>query len=334
MISPYSIDRALHRYSGIFYRFTLTIALSVFLPLIANAAPLEPQLNEKVEVQGHLVTLAHLFQNAGMLGHTPVFRSPDPGTTGRISVRRIISAAKARGLKVSVLPAFTRVTITRSSRIIANSELEGLIRDRLENRLPSNLSKGQLVIKLPESFKKLHVDSKLQGELNLSKLDWSARSGRFTAHFALADSDPIIIKGMASMMIEVGVTTKNILRGETITSSNVALKYVRASGRQRQHFTTLEEMVGLSAKRRLTVGRPISASDLERPKLIQKNQLVTILLEVPGLVIRTEGKALEDATRGDTVKVLNTQSKRIIHATAIASGLVSVSLRKSIRSGS
>ena len=141
-------------------------------------------------------------------------------------------------------------------------------------------------------------------------------------------------QGTAKLMVEVGVAKSNIAKGTTLTRSNLELKLVQSSGRRSQRYSSINEMIGLSAKRPLQAGKPININDLEAPRLILKNQLVTILLEAPGLIIRAEGKALANASKGEAVKVLNTQSKRIIHATAKAPGLVSVSLKKSFGSGS
>jgi flagella basal body P-ring formation protein FlgA len=314
--------------------FIVTIALSLIMPAVALATSQEPRLLKNIEVQQPLVTLADLIENAGIKGSTPVFRSPDPGTTGKVSVRRIIFAAQKYGLKFSVPPTFQMVTISRASRIIELGELKDLILDRLENKFANENGKGQLVIKLPPQLKKIHVDSKIQGTPSLSSLDWSNRTGRFTARFALAGADPIILKGTANLMIEVAVAKNTIARGKTLTRNDIEMKFINTGQGRQQLYTGIGKMIGLSTKRRLQRGKPIYVGDLEPPKLIIKNQLVTILLEVPGLVLRTQGKALADATKGETVRILNTQSKRIIHATAKASGLVSVTLAGTPGSGS
>ncbi len=324
--------------SDILYPFLIVLALSTLSalsPALLRAAETAPTLKSSVVVEGALVTLGDLFENAGNKGHVAVFRSPDPGTTGKVSVRRIVAAAKAQGMKVSLPATPSMVTIRRSSRVIELAELEDLIRGRLETSLPPSVdSQGRLVIRLPKGLKDLHVDPTLQGELSLSSFDWSARSGRFTARFQLAGNAPIIIRGTASMMVETGVTTRDVSRGEILSASDLKLTFVKARANKSRSEVSLRDMIGLAAKRRLRKGRPVTMADLEAPKLITKNQLVTILLDIPGLVLRTEGKALGDAAKGEAVKVLNTQSRRIIHATATAPGLVSVTIGPSAASGS
>ncbi len=316
------------------YPFILTFAVAGFLPNLAHALSMEPQLHEKVTVQGQLVTLADLFDHAGLNGHTPLFRSPDPGTTGNISVQRIISAAQKHGLNMPRRPSFSMVTISRSSRVIELDLLKDIIRDRLAENSSATNEKSKLVITIRNKTKDLHLDAKLQGEVALASLDWSSRSRRFTARFSVSGNEQIILKGTAQLMVEVGVAKSNIARGTTLSRNDLELKMVRSSGRRSQRYSSIDEMIGLSPKRTLQAGKPININDLEAPRLILKNQLVTILLEAPGLIIRAEGKALGNASKGEAVKVLNTQSKRIIHATAKAPGLVSVSLKKSFGSGS
>ncbi|MCP4936445.1 MAG: flagellar basal body P-ring formation protein FlgA [bacterium] len=316
------------------YPLILTFAMTGFLPNLVHALSLEPQLHEKVTVKGQLVTLADLFDHAGLNGHTSLFRSPDPGTTGHISVQRILSAARKHGLNILHRPAFSKVTISRSSRKIELDVLKDMIRNRLEEKHSTTNEMSKLVININNKTKDLHLDETLQGELALASLDWSSRSRRFTARFSLSGREPVVITGTADLMIEVSVAKRNIAKGITLRRGDLELKPVRSVNRRAPRYSSIEDMIGMSTKRSLQAGKPVNINDLEAPRLILKNQLVTILLEAPGLIIRAEGKALANASRGEAVKVLNTQSKRIIHATAEASGLVSVSLKKSVASGS
>ncbi len=311
-----------------------TFLLAMFAPQLLQAAPTIPQLKEHVSVEGPLVRLTDLFENTGLKGSKAVFRAPDPGTTGKVSVNRILAAARKHGLLPSSPPPFHMVTITRTSRVIEIEELKQLIRDAIQELAGHHRTDGNLIIKLRDERSPLHIASSIKGKLRLSSFNWSRQSGRFTARVAVGGHLPIQLTGTASQMVQIIVAKYEIDRGKLISRTDLELKYVQRSRQSRRDKTLFEDLIGLSAKRRLPAGRPVRATDLEAPRLIHKNQLVTILLEAPGLVLRTEGKALGDAARGETVKVLNTQSKRIIHATAMASGLVFVKLSQRTESGS
>ena len=61
-----------------------------------------------------------------------------------------------------------------------------------------------------------------------------------------------------------------------------------------------------------------------KPEIVQRNETVTITYEVPGIILSIRGQAQDAGARGDVINVLNTQSKRIVQATIIAPGRVSV----------
>ena len=84
-------------------------------------------------------------------------------------------------------------------------------------------------------------------------------------------------------------------------------------------------MVGMAAKKQLVPGRAIMRSDIEPPKLVKRNGMVTIVYKTNGMVLKTMGRALGDAARGETVSIRNIQSKRTIEAEVTAAGTVSVS---------
>lgn len=61
-----------------------------------------------------------------------------------------------------------------------------------------------------------------------------------------------------------------------------------------------------------------------RPELVRQNEAVTITYEAPGLFLSMRGKALDAGAEGDTVNVLNVQSKRTVQGTVTGPGRVTL----------
>jgi flagella basal body P-ring formation protein FlgA len=61
-----------------------------------------------------------------------------------------------------------------------------------------------------------------------------------------------------------------------------------------------------------------------KPDLVGRNEIVTIVFEVPGITLTARGKSADAGAEGDTVSVLNLQSKRVLQATVRGPGLVVV----------
>ena len=60
--------------------------------------------------------------------------------------------------------------------------------------------------------------------------------------------------------------------------------------------------------------------------LVRRGQRVTVLAQGRGIQVRTNGKALGDAAKGERVRVENTTSRRVVEGVAIADGVVRVNL--------
>ncbi len=76
--------------------------------------------------------------------------------------------------------------------------------------------------------------------------------------------------------------------------------------------------VGMELKRAIYAGAKISPKDVGPPTAIQRNALVTLEFKRGPLMITTEGRALAAGAVGDTVRVMNLNSKVIL--TAVVSG--------------
>lgn len=82
--------------------------------------------------------------------------------------------------------------------------------------------------------------------------------------------------------------------------------------------------IGRETRVAIYAGRPIRAEDLAAPAIIERNQIVPLVFRHGGLSIQTEGRALERAGAGDTIRVLNLSSKTTLMATVGNDGAVHV----------
>jgi flagella basal body P-ring formation protein FlgA len=61
---------------------------------------------------------------------------------------------------------------------------------------------------------------------------------------------------------------------------------------------------------------------LSAPLLVERGHRVQLLTSVPGLDIRMTGVSLDDGARGDSVRVRNPVSNRVVRAKVIQPGIV------------
>jgi hypothetical protein len=61
-----------------------------------------------------------------------------------------------------------------------------------------------------------------------------------------------------------------------------------------------------------------------KPSIVQRNDAVTIVYEAPGFTLTLRGQAQDIGALGDTINVLNLQSKRVVQGVVSGAGRVTV----------
>lgn len=117
------------------------------------------------------------------------------------------------------------------------------------------------------------------------------------------------------------VTPSRVIRsGEMIGPSDLTLR----PGPAGIGLTDPAQAVGLEARATLYPGRPVAYGDLAPPALVERNQIVTIRFRRGGLLIETDGRALDRGANGRRIRVMNLTSRATVVARVSGAELVEV----------
>lgn len=86
----------------------------------------------------------------------------------------------------------------------------------------------------------------------------------------------------------------------------------------------IDQAVGLEAKTTLYPGRPILATQIGPPALVERNQPVRMVFSNGPLLITTDGRALDRGGIGEAVRVMNLTSRQTVTGTVAADGSIKV----------
>ncbi len=294
------------------------------LSAAANAADQpRPRLKSAVTVTGDIVRIGDLIANAGIVANVPIFRSPDLGTTGVVSAQTVLTAVRAHAL-VGLDPGNVHeVTVTRASRTIAPSEIEG----RLAAALSTQFSLGNpknLALRFDNEVQAVHVEPTITDDPRIARITYDPRTTRFDAVVAIPNRRPLRLTGHVTAMEEVATLARTLARGDAVKQGDVVM--ARRPRRQipPDAITDPDHAVGLAARHGLQPGRPLRASDLMKPVLVRRNDMVTMIYRVPGILLTVRGRAAESGAEGDVIGVLNEQTKRTLHGVVVGSGQVMI----------
>lgn len=112
------------------------------------------------------------------------------------------------------------------------------------------------------------------------------------------------------------VAARTIPARTIIGPDDILIRDVNAAG----GLDSPELAIGQEARVALYAGRPIRAGDIGPPAVVERNQILTLVYQRGGIIISTEGRALDRAGPGDIIRVMNLSSRATVSAQIDASG--------------
>jgi flagella basal body P-ring formation protein FlgA len=81
-----------------------------------------------------------------------------------------------------------------------------------------------------------------------------------------------------------------------------------------------DAVIGMAARRPLREGAAVSLRDVSTPQVIRKDDMVAVVFALGGVNLTLQAKAMEGATAGQVLNVINPVSKKVIQAVATGPG--------------
>jgi len=304
------------------------VGLTMIIVSSAQAKQLEPglapNLIEKVRVNDSVIRLSDLFEGAGDRSEAAVAYAPEPGKRAVFDAKWLYRIAHTYGLDWKPSSLKQRAVVVRESVVISREEIEDHI-------LAALLDKGadpEMNVELSNRMLQLHVPGDSSAALAVEATSYDQRTQRFTAIVIAPADDPnptrTRVTGRLHKMLEIPVLTRRILRGEVIGEHDIEWIKVRSKRLQRNAILDPEDLIGMTPKQGIRAGAPIRSGDVHPPILVKRNTLVTITLKTPLMTLTSQGRSLENGSEGDAIRVINTQSNKVIQATVSSAGQVVV----------
>jgi len=219
------------------------------------------------------------------------------------------------------------VQVTRLARTLVNKDLETAVASALERRFGLG-DAANITVTFDRGIADMRLDASNTGVLQPVATRYDARSGRFDIAFEInSDNNPAPTKlrftGNAIETVEVAVLTRDIDRVDLLKASDVAMER-RPKAEVTGEAASRDRTLGMQLRRPMRAGTPIRVADIVKPDFVQRDQNVTVIYQVPGIYLTTRGKAIESGAEGDTISVLNLQTKRTLSGVVTGRGQVTV----------
>jgi flagella basal body P-ring formation protein FlgA len=303
-----------------------TFVLLVALTGSAAAQSDRPALRANVTVDGDIVRIGDLVENAGPVADVPIFRAPDLGMTGAVATDRVVDAIRPHQLIDIDTRGLAEVIVTRAGRAISPQEISSSITQALSGHYGLGEARN-ISLNFDVPVRTLQIESSARGDLQVLALNYDPRSGRFDVTLDLPSSlvlhqQPARFTGTAIETVDAVTVERPVDRGEVLEASDLTI--LRRPKAQAGGLAEMSSAIGLAARRQLHPGQPISSADLMKPDIVQRNEPVTLFFEAPGLTLTLRGEAQDAGALGDTIGVLNPQTKHVVQGVISGPGRVNV----------
>jgi flagellar basal body P-ring formation protein FlgA len=304
-------------------------------PTALNAQPIvvvRPQLKNDVMLTRDIVTFGDLI--AGLRpsdASLPAFRAPALGETGTIQAHRIIEAAVANNVLADSAEIDQRgigqVIVSRAARRLSAMDIENAVKLALAER--HNVDGRSMALVFDGGAPNLVVEPDLTAALTVQDVTYDARAKRVNAVMTLPGSaslrlKPVRITGQLVETVDVVVPLRAVARGETLAAADVTIERRPREGLGPDMVADIPLAIGRVARRSLAVGLPLRTQDIQRQEIVGRGDVITIVYEAPGVQLSLRGRANEAGAMGDSVAVMNPNSKRVLQGTVTGPGRVSV----------
>ncbi|HVW93540.1 MAG TPA: flagellar basal body P-ring formation chaperone FlgA [Devosia sp.] len=282
-----------------------------------------PTLRPQVEVTDKIVTVGDMFDDAGDLAAQPLFLAPAPGTSGSVALDDVRLAAQRAGLATFDDGGTTAVRVTRRGTVVDAQKLGDLLTDELRRRgtLTGDATLDVTFAQRLDDIEAADVTDPVQ----LTDLRYAAENGTFTARFALAGIDsPLEVSGRLDFMVQVPELANTLPAGTILKPADITMQPVSLRLVQNGNVASLDQLIGQQLVRQSRAGMMLKASDVAPPQVVARNDQVTVYLHAGAMTLSVKGTALNAASLGDPVAVMNSASKRIVRGVARGNGAVEI----------
>jgi flagella basal body P-ring formation protein FlgA len=275
-------------------------------------------------VDDQVIRVSDIFEGTAR-GDVVVGAAPNPGQRFVIEAAQLAGIARRFNVDWRPTSGAERTVLERPGRALSREAAIEVLREELLGLgLPADAELELAAFSPP--ILPLSAIPRLSAEGG----NYETASNRFAATLiVMADGMPSIrmrVAGRAIATVPAVVATRRLSVGEVVKPEDAKLVQLRAERVRPGTTQRLEDVVGMQLRRPISTDLPFMGADLMQAHIIAKNEIVTMVVDGPGLSLTTQGRALEPATRGGRLSVMNLSSRNVVEAEAIGPGRVRVSL--------
>ncbi|MGE5344180.1 MAG: flagellar basal body P-ring formation chaperone FlgA [Candidatus Omnitrophota bacterium] len=320
---------------------TLTImilTIMMVLGMLQQTAWAEPALPCTVALKDHAVVNGEIIRmrdvasmDAGVrerIGEIVISVSPEMGKSLSIQKQEIYEKLVGNGIASPEISGPSRITVSRQGTVVKPSFFKDKIHDYILQH--SRWKDGVQVeivtakeITVPQSDVRWQI-TPANGQDFFGNVLFEVKA------IALSTNDVLYsnwVTAKLKIIKPVPVSNRDIQRNEMITDNDIRWETREITPFTKDAILERDELVGQRADRIIRSNSVVTTSLLEKRFLVRRGEMATLEAKLKGVLASTPVKALSDGRMGDTVQVMNVNSKKIVTGVVTGKNTVEVNVQ-------
>jgi len=299
--------------------------IAVALTALAMGKAHGAELKASGAVTGTSITVGDIFDGAGE--HASRYLAPLParGEALALHANDLKRIATAFALQWEPSAGRDYIVLKRESNDIDRYAIEAALQEQMLKQLNGQRFDLELpadaLMELPRGTEKTVQATNVRVDLQRNTFTATLSAPANAAVPAVRKT----ISGSLYTLTQVPVLGNAMRQGDVISAADIEYVDMRAADLSAGVIVKPESLIGQTPRRSIAAMRPIAASDIQPPMLVKKGDLVTVALQNGALGLTLQGRAMQNGSEGDIVRIVNTGSNRTIEG--IVTGAQTVALR-------
>ncbi len=287
-------------------------------------------LKENAVVEGENIFFRDLVKGPvpKNLGDILLGSSPFPGETREIGLDQIqtrLQSQVARGSEAVELEGPKTIKVERASRTLEVEELMAIVESELGSKVCPNCTEvlvEEVINAKPVVLPKGPLEYFVSVGNGLGPKGQVPVSITFVQGERFRKKVGLVLKVM--LMGNVVVAKRPIQKGRVIGVEDIEVIAGNLVDYPKDVVQDPKALLGKATKRALSQGEPFRANMLEASTLVKRGGQVWVVLENAHLKVTTLGVAWENGGEGDTIRVVTSDTKKLLYARVVARDTVVV----------
>jgi len=210
--------------------------------------------------------------------------------------------------------------------VLAGESLEQILADRII--ADYDLNPDLVTIKMVRSD--IKTETPEEYDIEIDPLIQSSPKGRFPIKITLYKDGAMAERGSVSLDVrlfaDLPVPVRNIKRHEVLTLDMFEMERFDITSQSEPLLTDLGVIDDCRAGSNLAAGKMVPLRRIQKIPDVENGETVTLIGASDLFEIRTKGLALQNGNVGESIRVKNIDSKKILNGVVASPGIVEIAL--------